>query len=76
MKFGQVFIEKIDKIRDNFGTSEGFDKYNVHEFTPPNLSQFSPVSADELEKIVLKLPSKSCMLDPVPTLLLKECISE
>ena len=38
--------------------------------------EFTPVSVDELEKIVLKSPSKSCMLDPIPTLLLKQCTSE
>ena len=29
-----------------------------------------------LIQIVLESPSKSCMLDPIPTLLLKECTSE
>ena len=60
-------MEKIDKIRDTFGTSEGF---------VPKLSQFTLVSVEEIQKIVLKSPSKSCMLDHIPTSLLKECKSE
>ena len=75
-KFGQHFIEKIDKIRDNFGPSEGFDNYDARDFTFPNLSKFTPVSVEEVKQIVLKSPSKSCMLDPIPTSLLKECTLE
>ena len=74
--FGQFFVEKIDKIRDNFGTSEGFDKYDTRDFVIPKLSHFTPVSVEEIHKTVLKSPSKSCMLDPIPTSLLKECKSE
>ena len=75
-KFGQHFIEKIDKIRDNFGPSEGLDNYDARDFTFPNLSKFTPVSVEEVKQIVLKSPSKSCMLDPIPTSLLKECTLE
>ena len=66
------FCEKIDKIRDNFGTSKGFDKYDMSDFVIPKLSQFTPVSVKEIQKTVLKSPSKSCILDPIPTSLLKE----
>ena len=54
-------MEKIDKIRDNFGTSEGFDNYDSRDFVVPKLSQFTKVSIEEIPKIVLKSPSKSCM---------------
>ena len=74
--FGQFFVGQIDKIRDNFGTSEGFDKYDTRDFVIPKLSQFTPVYVEEIQKIVLKSPSKSCMLDATSTSLLKECKSE
>ena len=47
--FGQFFEEKIDKIRDNFGTSKGFDKYDTRDFVIPKLSQFTPVSVEEIQ---------------------------
>ena len=34
------------------------------------------MSVGEIQKTVLKSPFKSCMLDPIPTSLLKECKSE
>ena len=48
--FGQFFVEKIDKIRDNFGTSKGFDKYYTRDFVIPKLSHFIPVSVEEIQK--------------------------
>ena len=36
---------------------------------------FQQVTSDELKKILSKAPTKSCDLDPVPTYLLKECVS-
>ena len=40
--FGHVFCGK------NFGTSEGFDKYDTRDFVVPKLSQFTPVSVEEI----------------------------
>ena len=36
------------------------------------LSQLRPTTPDELMKIIMKSPSKSCSLDPLPTWMLKE----
>ena len=74
--FWQFFVGKIYRIRDNFGSCKGFDKYDTGDFVVPKLSQFTPVSVEEISKIVLKSLSKSFMLDPIPTSLLKECKSE
>jgi hypothetical protein len=38
------------------------------------LVEFTPVSQDELEKVISKSKSKSCELDSIPTWLLKECL--
>ena len=43
--------------------------------TPSSLFQFQPVTPDEITKIILLSPDKSCDLDPIPTSLLKQCIS-
>ena len=38
---------------------------------PPLLRDFTPITEDEFKKIMLLGNSKSCMLDPIPTTLLK-----
>ena len=38
------------------------------------MREFTPVSEDELRKIVSKPPNKTSSLDPIPTWLLKKCI--
>ena len=40
----------------------------------PNFSCFGQVSREEIRKIIIRSPSKSCLLDPWPTFLVKECI--
>ena len=40
----------------------------------PNFSCFKKVSQEEIRKIIMKSPSKSCLLDTWPTFLVKECI--
>ena len=41
---------------------------------PPNLSHSNEVSENEILKIIKNSPIKSCLLDPVPTFLLEECV--
>ena len=40
----------------------------------PNFSCIKQVSQEEIRKIIMKSPSKSCLLDPWLTFLVKECI--
>ena len=40
----------------------------------PDFSCFKQVSQEEIRKIIMKSSSKSCLLDPWPTFLVKECI--
>ena len=40
----------------------------------PNLTFLKSVSEDEVQKAIAKSPTKSCLLDPWPTFLLKECL--
>ena len=41
---------------------------------PPKLTVYTQVTQDEIGKIISKSPTKSCLLDPLPTFLIKECI--
>ena len=43
-------------------------------FDPPKLTVFTQVTQDEIGKIISKSPTKSCLLDPLPTFLIEECI--
>ena len=61
------------KIRESFSSSESCNM--VHPpFDPPTLTVFTQVTQDETGKITSKSPTKSCLLDPLPTFLIKECI--
>ena len=54
------FSNKIMKIHDT-----------VHPpFDPPKLTVFNQVTQDEIDKIISKSPTKSCLLDPLPTFLI------
>ena len=46
----------------------------IPSLDPPRLTVFTQVTQDETSKIISKSPTKSCLLDPLSTLLIKECI--
>ena len=65
------FSNKIKKIRDNFAGTE----YDVHPPSdPPKITVFRQVSEEAVDKIIKTSPTKSCLLDPLLTFLIKECI--
>ena len=72
-RFATFFSNKIMKICESFSSSESCN--TVHPpFDPPKLTVFTQVTKDEIGKIISKSPTKSCLLDPLPTFLIKECI--
>ena len=72
-KFASFFNEKIAKIRDSFDPSD--TKFTTHPpYDPPSLTTFAQVSVNEVKKIILASPTKSCLLDPLPTFLVKDCL--
>ena len=69
------FTGKVTKIWDELLATDHSD------FTPPpndipTLSYLPPISQENLKKVIMSSPTKSCALDPLPTFLLKECIDE
>ena len=70
-RFSKFFVEKISKIRS------ALDANQMHDPEPPNspctssMNNFSPVTEEEVKKLILSSASKSCSLDPVPTSLIK-----
>jgi hypothetical protein len=79
-KFCEFFVGKISTIRDNLAATNNSSSDNCDtmradiKFDGEPLRSFSPVSSDELRKIILAAPTKSCELDPLPTKLLKPCL--
>ena len=45
------------------------------KITGQHLTRLTPASSDEIRKLIVKSPSKSCELDPMPTYLLKQCVN-
>ena len=71
-QFVTFFSDKIAKIRNSFSSSDSFTLPPPPDV--PNFSCFKQVSQEEIRKIIMNSPTKSCLLDPWPTFLVKECI--
>jgi hypothetical protein len=80
-RFSDFFLGEIQTIRENLQkTNETNDKVvNVLradvKFTGQHLTRLAPASSDEIKKLLVKSPSKSCELDPMPTYLPKQCFN-
>ena len=70
--FANYFIQKIQKIWDNLDDYPKFKPRRDSTITP--LKKFEPTTGDEVTKIIKKMKTKSCELDFLPTLLLKEAL--
>ena len=70
--FASFFINKISKIRDIFSTSGSFN--DTPDSVPAAFNTFKPVTEDEVSRCINESPTKSCPLDPIPTLPLKDCL--
>ncbi|XP_062582897.1 uncharacterized protein LOC134244661 [Saccostrea cucullata] len=77
-KFGEFFIGKIQKIRENLcsltksPTREVVLRADI-KFDGIPLEAFEPMSIAEVCDIIGDAPTKSCKLDPIPTNVLKQC---
>ena len=73
--FGTFFQDKIAKLRTVFNTQQhGSTNTQKPDYTPPILGSFAELTEEEVKKLVLASPSKSCSLDPCPTDLVKDCL--
>ena len=70
--FCKFFYDKILKIRSTLQSSTP-SSVTRQSSTKNTLSSFTPVSEEDLLKILKSSPSKSCDLDPISTSLVKEC---
>ena len=70
--FVTFFNDNIAKIRNSFSCSDSFTL--PPPLDVPNFSCFKQVSQEEIKKIIMKSPSKFCLLDPWHTFLVKKCV--
>lgn len=79
-RFSEFFMNKIATIRENINSAvTGNDTLVMSadvEFNGEPLTDLSPATQDEIREIIMKAPTKSCEIDPLPTYLLKQCLNK
>ena len=73
-KFSEFLHQKIENIRKTFNTSSSNISPNSSHLQTPTLCSFTPTNVEEIKKVIMKSPSKSCELDALPTSLIKDNI--
>ena len=78
-KFALFFKNKIAKISESFQETPN-DHANINLPSEPQCSSslpaFRSVTSEEIKKYILSAPSKTSLLDSIPTNLIKECVDE
>jgi len=67
--FATYFKDKVDSV---YASTMSNLPYDVPYRSTPTLKQWTPVTVDEVEKLITSSPNKTCRLDPVPTWLVKD----
>ena len=74
--FSNYFLKKIQTLRDDLESSKmSSEELAVYVNTvraQVSFLNFAPVSESYIYELLEKSPTKSCQLDPVPTLILKQ----
>ena len=74
--FATFFSDKVQKLHSALKSSATLSSpHTPPRLTPPNLNFFSHVTEDEVSKLISQSSDTFCDLDPIPTSLLKECLS-
>ena len=74
-KFSHYFVSKVNYIRDSIDSSCSSVRFVDNIFNGSFLRKFNTVTNDYLHKLISSSLPKSCDLDPIPTNLLKGCLS-
>ena len=74
-EFATFSPNKIVSIRNSLSTYGDDDDLTIPgASTLLNFVEFDHVTSSEIEKLIKSSPTKSCVSDPLPTSLLKECL--
>ena len=74
--FLDFFKDKIERIRTKFLLSDSPDPFLSPPAPPPKMTNFIPATLTEIHKLISASESKQCLLDSIPTFLLKLCFNE
>ena len=72
-----MHLNKTDKIRKALDEVDASSLINSEvdvSKTTPQFSIFNNATVEEVERVICKLPNKTCSIDPLPTWLLRENI--
>lgn len=78
-QFASFFDDKINTLRSKLSQGQLVNPDSVPSnvnVTQNRLFSFRKLSQQEVKKLIMCMPTKHCMLDPLPTWLMKECIDE
>ena len=70
-KFANHFLDNIEKIRSKVTTTR---PYTPKAYNTPAVHRFITLTADQLYKVIMDMPTKSCELDIISTKLLKQVL--
>ena len=73
--FACFSLKKIQNIRQDLDAHPS-EPATFSPYDGPKLCLFQPVTEEEIRKLIVESPTKTCMLDPIPTSLTKECLSD
>ena len=71
-QFLDFFITKIEQIRYNLDLFNAKPSFSIFSGVP--LNNFHEVKANDVYKLITSCSSKSCIIDPIPTNLVKETL--
>ena len=74
--FSKFFEEKIDKIKLKLKCTAAENKVETKTYIGVPLKNFQPFKNEDIRKIITKMATKHCKLDPLPTWMVKECLNE
>ncbi|XP_072042751.1 uncharacterized protein [Amphiura filiformis] len=74
-EFLKFFIEKVEKIRNNVCSGSSCvrsDQDTATDNVDLSMCCFKPLTLEDVHNIIMKFPSKSCLLDTMPSWLVKD----
>ena len=71
--FADFFKNKVRAIRDNLTPSVAGTYHDTNRESALELHEFAPTNTTELSSVIKAMSGKSCILDPIPGVLLRDC---
>ena len=72
-KFEDFFENKVQAIRENLSPNVYAYHHGVSWDYVLELNEFAPANATELSSLIRPMSAKSCILDPIPGVLMRDC---